>query len=132
MSFRCCGVKAKTTEILCHPGTALRGGLSKYLTAHDTHLSPTTSKHTRTSSSHGGLLSLQYLSTILFLVSSIKVTHPKIINNSDLGTTKLLFFLSSGQTQLHSLLNFLIIVLGSQLFGQASDEGCVLSHDSFE
>ena len=44
--------------------TALHRGLSKYLTAQDTYFSPISSKHNRTMSSHGSLLSLQSWSTI--------------------------------------------------------------------
>ena len=45
-------------------GTAVHQGLSKYLTAQDTHISPTSSNHSRPLSSHGNLLSLQSQSTI--------------------------------------------------------------------
>ena len=43
--------------------TAVHQGLSKYLTAQDTHISPTSTNHIRTLSSHGSLLSLQSQST---------------------------------------------------------------------
>ena len=45
-------------------GTAVHQGLSKYLTAQDTHISPTSTNHSRTLSSYGNLLSLQSQSTI--------------------------------------------------------------------
>ena len=44
--------------------TAVHQGLSKYLTAQDTHISPTSTNQRRTLSSHGNLLSLQSQSTI--------------------------------------------------------------------
>ena len=44
--------------------SAVHQGLSKYLTAQDTHISPTSTNHRRTLSSHGNLLSLQSQSTI--------------------------------------------------------------------
>ena len=57
--------------------TAVHQGLSKYLTAQDTHISQTSSNHRRTLSNHDNLLSLQSQSTIqeykkkiLFLVLS--------------------------------------------------------------
>ena len=44
--------------------TAVHQGLSKYLTAQDTHVSPTSTNHSRTLSSHGNLLSFESQSTI--------------------------------------------------------------------
>ena len=44
--------------------TAVHQGLSKYLTAQDTHISQTSTNHSRTLSSHVNLLSLQSQSTI--------------------------------------------------------------------
>ena len=44
--------------------TAVHQGLSKYLTAKDTRISPTLTNHRRTLSSHGNQLSLQSQSTI--------------------------------------------------------------------
>ena len=46
------------------PHTAVHQGLSKYLTAQDTHISPTSTHHSKTLSSHGNLLSLQSQSKI--------------------------------------------------------------------
>ena len=44
--------------------TAVHQGLSKYLTAQDTHIILTSTNHSRTLSSHGNILSLQSQSTI--------------------------------------------------------------------
>ena len=44
--------------------TAVHQGVSKYLTAQDTHISPTSTNRSSTLSSHGNLLSLQSKSTI--------------------------------------------------------------------
>ena len=51
-------------KILQAQVTAVHQGLSKYLTAQDTHISPTSTNHSRTLSSNGNLLSLQSQSTI--------------------------------------------------------------------
>ena len=44
--------------------TAVHQGLSKYLNAQETPISPNSTKHSRTLSSHGNLLSIQSQSTI--------------------------------------------------------------------
>ena len=57
--------------------TALTWGLSKYLTAQDTHFSPTPSKHNRNMSSHASYchsnLDPQYKYIIVFLSSAILI-----------------------------------------------------------
>ena len=50
--------------LLGEEGTALHQGLSKYLTAQDTHITPALIKHNRTLAWLGNLLSLQPRSTI--------------------------------------------------------------------
>ena len=73
-----CITKPKVFFLYFHRAavTAVHQGLSKYLTAQDTHISPTSTNHSRTLSSHGNLLSLQSQSriqeykTFLFLVLS--------------------------------------------------------------
>ena len=52
------------STVLLERGTAVQQGLSKYLTAKDTHISPTSTNQSRTLSSHVNLLSLQSQSTI--------------------------------------------------------------------
>ena len=55
-----------SVHYLFNPGafTAVRQGLSKYLTAQDTHISPTSTKHGRNISIHNKILSLRSQSTI--------------------------------------------------------------------
>ena len=76
---RCTIVLGRSTMVLGRSTTvftAVHQGLPKYLTAQDTHISPTSSNHSRTLPSHGNLLSLQSQSTIqeyktfLFLILS--------------------------------------------------------------
>ena len=78
--------------------TAVHQGLSKYLTAQDTHISTTSTNHSRTLSSHGNLLSLQPQSTIqkykTFFVPSIVKTIPKTCYSFELEQLNFQFFIS--------------------------------------
>ena len=51
-------VWTKVAKVFPSDGTALHQGLSKYLTAQDTHITPTLTKHNRTPATLGKLLSL--------------------------------------------------------------------------
>ena len=72
----------QTCQQIEQKSTALPWVLSKYLTAQDTHVTPTLTKHNRILVRLGNLLSLQPYSTIqlkdLFSVPSIKLNHHKI------------------------------------------------------
>ena len=77
--------------------TAVHQGLSKYLTAQDTHISPTSTNHSRNLSSHGNLLSnhsLQYKTIKLFLFLELSKLIQKNSYSSELEQQNFQFFLS--------------------------------------
>ena len=65
--------------------TAVHQGLSKNLTAQDTHISTTSTNHSRTLSSHGNLLSLQSQFTIQEYKKNLFLTLSKLILKLDIA-----------------------------------------------
>ena len=85
------------------PVAALHQGFSKYLTVQDTHCSPTPTKHSRTMSSHGNLLSLQSQSTIQESKAFLCLVLIKFIQKLDVAQSwdqlNFQFLLSLSQTE---------------------------------